>query len=66
MQLVARKGRRRLERPILKTMHSEASPPEVIPVASAFRDAEGRDRDVVLSLLPVRGGLLPLVLGLAL
>jgi hypothetical protein len=47
-------------------MQSEASPLEVTPVAPAFRAAEGRDRDVVLSLLPVRGGLLPLVLGLAL
>lgn len=62
MQLGALKG------PILKTMHIEASPLEVTPVASAFRVAEGRDRDVVLSLLPVlRGGLLPLVvLGLVL
>ena len=50
-------------------MHMEASPLEVTPVASAFRDAEGRDRDVVLSLLPVPSGLLPLEslgLGLAL
>ena len=60
MQLGALKG------PILKTMtNDEASPLEVTPVAASCPQAD-RDRDVVLSLLPVRGGLLPLVLGLAL
>ena len=55
-----------LEGPILKTMTNyEASPLEVTPVA-ASRTLAARDRDVVLSLLPVRGGLLPRVLGLAL
>jgi hypothetical protein len=44
----------------------DASPMEVTPVAAASLRAIPCDRDVLLPLLPVAGGLLPLVLlGLA-
>jgi len=47
----------------MKTMTNlDASPLEVNPVAAHCRTAVRCDRDVVLSSLPVAGGLLPLVL----